>query len=213
MKVQLKNIMTRSLAILFATASLVNAGTEVSDLWTKSLTAETDGDYMYALEVHQTILPKLRTSYVASLRAGWLYYMNKDYGNALKSYERAAGQSSGALAPLYGAMNCHLAEQRTDKVVKVAKSILVIDELNYTATKQLAAVYYEEGSFSLAAAYYRKLNRLYPEDLAVTSGLAWSYLEQGESRKALPLFKEILMVSPDYAYAQRGLEICNRIAK
>lgn len=200
-------------AVLVATACQASTGTSVSGLWAKSLEAEADGDYVYALKYHEQLPPKVGASYSAALRAGWLHYMNQDYSAALKHYEKAAGLSSGALAPLYGAMNCHVALKDNARATRVAKAILVIDELNYTANKQLAAIYYAEGKFSLAAAYYRKLNRLYPEDLAVASGLAWSYLEQGESRQAAPLFKEILMVSPDYAYAERGLEICNRLAR
>jgi len=213
MRTLLKNKTLQSLWVLLIAASISCAEPSVSELWAKSLAAETDGDYVHALENHNKILPLVGKSYLASLRAGWLYYRNEDYSRALSFYERAAGQSSGALAPLYGALNCHVAEQHAAKTVKVAKAILVIDELNYTANSQLAAVYYQEDKFSLAAAYYRKLNRLYPEDLAVASGLAWSYIEQGEARQAAPLFKQILMVSPDYAYAERGLNICDSISK
>lgn len=212
MRTTRKHFTMQVLAVSIAAASYA-AESSVSGLWAKSLEAESDGDYVYALEYHSRILPMIGKSYTASLRAGWLHYMNADYSTALTNYEKAAGLSSGALAPLYGAMNCHVALEDNQRAAKVAKAILVIDELSYTANKQLAAIYYAESKFSLAAAYYRKLNRLYPEDLAVASGLAWSYLEQGESRQAAPLFKEILMVSPDYAYARRGLEICNRIAE
>ena len=213
MKTRSKTLKVQTFAVLIAAASLTHAETSVSDLWAKSLEAEADGDYVYALKYHGQLLPKVGKSYSAALRSGWLHYMNEQYLTALMHYEKASGFSSGALAPLYGAMNCHVALKDNARAAKVAKAILVIDELNYTANKQLAAIYYEEGKFSLAAAYYRKLNRLYPEDLAVASGLAWSYLEQGESRQAAPLFKDILMVSPDYAYAERGLEICNRLAR
>lgn len=206
-----KLILFRSLMVLFALSSLASAGTAASDLWTQSLKAESDGDYANALKIHLKIFPMVGTSYSVSLRAGWLCYMNEDYKHAIQCYQKAASLSTGALAPLYGAMNCYIAQQRTENVVKVAKAILVLDELNYIANKQLAEVCYEGKNFSRAEAYYRKLNRLYPEDLAVASGLAWSYLEQGQSRNAIPLLKIILMVSPDYAYAQRGMDLCNGI--
>lgn len=211
MRTHLKNSVMCNLAVLFAAAALAEAGS-VSDLWAESLKAETAGDYRQALKVHQQLLPMVGTAYAANLRAGWLYYLNQDFDHALMCYEQAAGLSTGALAPLFGAMNCHLAAHRTEQGIKVAKAILVIDDLNYTANKQLAVLSYEAKNFSLAAAYYHKLNRLYPEDPAVASGLAWSYLEQGAFRKAVPLFKEILMISPDYAYAQRGLEVASRSA-
>ena len=110
-------------------------------------------------------------------------------------------------------LNCYAARGDHDRVERVAKAILAINELDYTANSKLASGYYSEKKFSLAAAYYRKLNRLYPEDLAIASGLAWSYLEEGQARQAEPLFKQILMIDPDYVYAERGLNICERISK
>jgi tetratricopeptide (TPR) repeat protein len=191
-----------------------SAGAEptVSERWNKSLLAEADGDYVSALELHEDLLPKVGNEYNAHLRAGWLYYMNEDYDAAIQFYERAAGRASGALSPLYGMLNCYIAKEDASRTVRVAKAILVINDLDYIANNRLASIYYTEKKFSLAAAYYRKLNRLFPEDLAVASGLAWSYLEEGEARHAAPLFKQILLVSPDYAYAARGLSICERIS-
>ena len=200
------------LAICAAAASIARAESSVSELWAKSLAAETDGDYVYALKHHKQVLSLGEKSYAANLRAGWLFYMNADYQTAVGCYENASKLSSGAVNPLLGRMNCHAALGETSQAVKAAKAVLVIDERNYSANLKLAAIYYQEKEFSLAAAYYRKLNRLYPADLAVASGLAWSFLEQGEARRAAPLFKQILIVSPDYAYAARGLSICERIA-
>ena len=184
----------------------------VSELWNQSVSAETDGDYVTALELHEELLPKVGSDYSAMLRAGWLNYMNEKYDTALKFYDRAASRASGALSPLYGMLNCYIAKEDNARTVRVAKAILVIDELNYTANSRLAAIYYTENKFSLAAAYYRKLHRLFPEDVALASGLAWSYLEQGEARQAAPLFKYILRVSPDYVYAERGMSLCEQIS-
>lgn len=212
MRVKIKCGMVVGLALLLSGISVAQAEDSIQDLWTASLKAEQNNDLSEALELHERILPMVGRSYAAYLREGWLLYSSGGYKQALVYYEKASGISSGALSPLYGAMNSHVALNNTDKAVRVAKAILVIDELNYTANLQLASLYYQAEKFSLAASYYRKLNRLYPEDLAVVSGLAWSYLEQGEARQAKPFFETILMISPDYAYAERGLEICNRIA-
>lgn len=213
MRARTKHLIHSGMAILLVATTVAHAELSVSELWAKSVEAEADGDYSAALEYHGKILPKIGKSYAAALRAGWLHYKNGEYSMALKHYEKAAGFSRGALSPLYGIMNCQVKMNDDARAERTAKAILVIDALNYTANKQLAALYYKEKKFSLAAAYYRKLNRLFPEDLAVASGLAWSYLEQGEARQAAPLFKEILMVSPDYAHAGRGLEICDSLTK
>ena len=197
-----------ALLLLCTVAVAAQADPSAQELWGQSLEAETGNDIAQALKIHEQLLPMVGKSYAAYLREGWLLYRSGNYKKALGYYEKASGISSGAISPLYGAMNCHVAMDSASKAMRSAKAILVIDELNYTANLQLAALYYQDRKFSLSASYYRKLNRLYPEDLAVTSGLAWSYLEQGQARKAEPLFKQILMVSPDYAYAEQGLETC-----
>jgi tetratricopeptide (TPR) repeat protein len=198
-------------ALLLTWTVAAYAEPSAQELWGESLEAETGNDLAQALEIHERILPMVGKSYAAYLREGWLLYRMGDYKKALPFYEKASGISSGAISPLYGAMNCYVAMDNASKATRAAKAILVIDELNYTANLQLAALYYQDRKFSLSSSYYRKLNRLYPEDLAVTSGLAWSYLEQGQARKAEPLFKQILMVSPDYAYAKQGLETCQSL--
>ena len=207
MNTKLKGTM---LGAMMATAA-VWADPSVSELWQESLAAETNGNYAAALDIHEQILPKVGITYLASLRAGWLNYMIGRYPDALRFYEKASQQSSGTITPLYGAMNCHDALGDSARVIRVAKAILVINELDYTANRKLAETYYAEREFALAAAYYRKLNRLYPEDLAVASGLAWSCLEEGNARQAAPLFEDILMLSPDYPYAERGMQICKQI--
>lgn len=205
----IKKQILRALALLLAVAGLVRAETSVSGLWAESLAAETGGDIAKALEIHEQILPHVENSYEASLRAGWLFYRSGKYSDALDHYENAAKLASGALAPLYGALNCQLALGETGRAEKVAKALVAVDEQNYTANLQLAWLYYQKEKFSVANAYYRKLNRLYPEDLAVASGLAWSYLELGKARYAAPLFETILMISPDYPLAEKGRDLCN----
>lgn len=202
------------LAVLIAVApAAVHADPSVSALWAQSIAAEADDDFILALKYHKELLPRVGSFYGANLRGGWLYYQNKNYEVALECYEKAAGQSFGAISPLLGAMNCHVALGEMGHALRAAKSVLVIDPLNYSANLQLASIYYAEKKYPQAAAYYRKLNRLYPEDLAVASGLAWSCLELGECLHAAPLFKKILLVSPDYAYAQQGLDLCDRTLK
>lgn len=197
----------------FVGVSQVVAGPSVSALWAKSFLAERGGDYSSALNLHNQIINVVGSDYNTTLRAGWLYYMNGNYDTALTYYERATDLADGAISPLYGQLNCYKAMERFSKSIQVAKSILVISKFDYIANHCLASIYYKEKKFALSGAYYLKLHRLYPEDQDLASGLAWCYLEQGEVRHAITLFKYILMVSPNNTSAARGMKVCDQLSK
>lgn len=196
--------------VLVASGAVAQEKLALSTLWADSLEAETMDDLELAQQFNDQILTRSSRSFRANLRAGWLLYSQKEYKKALDYYDKAASVSSGAVNPLLGQMSCHWALGDLNDAVRAAKAVLMLDEMNYTASLSLAQIYYQGKEFSRAMAVYRKLNRLYPEDEAVISGLAWSYLETGWVKQAKPLFETLVKWSPDYPYAQKGLSICNR---
>jgi hypothetical protein len=40
------------------------------------------------------------------------------------------------------------------------------------------------------------------------SGLGWCLVYQGKKSRALPIFTRLVVIAPDYAYAQRGYQLC-----
>lgn len=150
------------------------------------------------------------TSVRSKVLEAWACYESGDFLHALELYKEASSRSYGAINPLLGQVNCYRKLGRRGEAMQVAKSILTLDPMNYSASVALAELYFATGEFSKSAAFYSKLRRLYPEDLAVMSGLAWSYLKQGWSRQAEPLFEKIIFDSPAYPFAGEGLEICRK---
>jgi tetratricopeptide (TPR) repeat protein len=184
--------------------------TEIQQLWVNSFNAEKKGTYDEAIAYNTAIIRKTGEYYYSYLRGGWLHYLKGDYTNAVSHYQRAAQLSPGAVSPLQGLVNCLVALDDPAGAAKVAKSVLLIDPMNYAANKRLAELHYGMKDYSTAAAYYLKLSSLYPEDLVIANSLAWCYLNQGLRRRATPVFRNVLAVSPDFLSARQGLELCEQ---
>jgi tetratricopeptide (TPR) repeat protein len=67
---------------------------------------------------------------------------------------------------------------------------------------------YELKDYRASGLVYAKMEKLYPEDPNVMSGLGWCLVYQGKKSRALPIFARLVVIAPDYAYAQRGYQLC-----
>jgi tetratricopeptide (TPR) repeat protein len=101
----------------------------------------------------------------------------------------------------------------SSSAMRTVKSILKLDENNYAAYLQLGGCYYAEKNYARALSCYQKLNKLYPEDLAAASGMAWALIGTNDYEAARPLFDYILMVSPGYSYAAEGRKLCKQVTQ
>ncbi|WP_372846987.1 tetratricopeptide repeat protein [Pontiella sp.] len=100
----------------------IKSNGRLTDQWVASLAAEEQGDYRTALDIHREILRQENASYASSLRAGWLYYVQGSFEEALRYYERACALSSDEW-PLYGIMNCLRALGDQDALAVVSKAL------------------------------------------------------------------------------------------
>jgi len=180
--------------------------TPVQQLWSSSFKAEQDRDYDRAISDVAEIMRLTgdKANAYTNLRLGWLYYQKKDYAPARKAYRVAAESSPGAVSPLFGLINCDVAEKKPDGAIASAKKLLDLDPLNFTANKTLGELYYQKKDFESAAIYYYKLSATYPENLETANSLAWCYLKMGNRNLAKSIFSNILAILPSHETANLG---------
>lgn len=176
--------------------------------WKSSLAAEKNNDYDQAIKDIYNFQAEGGDRYLASVRSGWLLLLKKDYAKATAFYEAASKISPSALAPYQGLAKIAYAENDWKKVNSACASVLRFDPGNYSALLLMADASYKLGEFSTVIHCCTPLMNFYPDDPAPASLAAWAYLNKRDKRVAENLFKRVLLLSPDYAYAQQGLDIC-----
>lgn len=164
-------------------------------------------DYENALQCMLRILKSYPNDYFACLRVGWLYYLSGKYSISAFYYQKAVNLKSDTIEPKLGLLLPLMAAQNWQSVKSVALAILKIDNLNYSANSKLAYSYFCLKEYNRAEKYYKKLLKLYPGDIEMKVGLAWTYLKQGKTKEAKKLFNDVLLLSPYNNSALSGFEL------
>lgn len=189
--------------------------TDIQMYWTASFAAEQQQDYDRAIDQVKLIVKKTGdySNAYAWLRFGWLNYLKKDYENSETAYRRAAKNAPVAVTPLTGLINCHKARNETDEAIKVAKTLLDVDPINYYANKTLGDLYYQKKDYKSSAVYYYKLATAYPEDLEMATSLGWSYYNMGQVPLAKTVFTNVIAIIPGHVSANTGFAACVKAEK
>jgi tetratricopeptide (TPR) repeat protein len=178
--------------------------TDAAILWSDSIKAESNGDYAGALVKMDQLANVFPDPYLVNIRKGWLSYMNHDYVHAVYDYHQASSAAPDAITPYIGLVYSYRAAGLTQNTVGACNDVLKHDPQNTIALKMLASISYEQTDFATAAHYYQVLVDAHPEEPVYLSGLGWSYLKLGKNDLAVRFFQRLLILSPDYAYAQQG---------
>lgn len=198
------------LVICFAVFPLTGAGAaeanDISGHFEKSFDSEYQGDNSSALKEVLKILRLDGGNYTATLRAGWLSYQLGSHEDAIEHYRKAVSLAPYAVEPRLGLLLPLMALKRWERAEAVAHEALRLDETNFTVNSRLAYIFFSRGKYGLAARHYKKVLKLYPSDVEMQLGLAWTYVRMGKKRAARRLFGEILQVRRSNSSAQEGME-------
>lgn len=177
-------------------------------VWQESLSKESGGDTAEALRLASQYLKDGGDAYLATMRAAWLNFNQKNYDEASKHYANAARIQPGAVSPRLGLLNIADAKSDPAAALKAGELVLAVEPTNYRALYAVAWGAFQAKSYGKAGTAYRKILGLYPEDADALSGAAWSAFYQGQKMEAKQGFRRLLSVNPDYQYARQGLEAC-----
>jgi len=172
-----------------------------------SIKAETSKKYDDALKEVFAFQQAGGDPFVASLRAGWLYYLKGAYPEAEQAYANANRLHTGALNPVLGLLNVAEATKDGMKIQRMAEAVLRIDPSNYRASMLLGSHCYAVKDYHGSAFAYRRILNLYPDDVDARSGLAWAAYYTGDSHDAFAQFQTILNIYPDYPFAKQGYKL------
>ncbi|MCK5217978.1 tetratricopeptide repeat protein [bacterium] len=180
---------------------------EIKDAYYQSYHYERIQDYTKSVQAIKKVFKTYPKSYTINLRLGWLYYLKKNYANAIYHYEKAIQLAPGAVEPKLGYMLPLLAQEKYEKVETLAHKVLAIDPLNYYGNLRLSIALRHQKKFDLDEKEIRKMLLLYPTNVAFLTEMALIKSAQGKKKSALNIFGDIIILDPDNASAKLHLGI------
>jgi tetratricopeptide (TPR) repeat protein len=163
----------KKLLLLFFTVFLV-AG-EIDNAYKNSYNYEKIGDYKDAIKVLIPIYKKYPNGYTLNLRLGYLFYLNKNYKNAISYYQKASLILPNSFEPKLGLMRVYLTMKNYQNVTNIGYSILKIDLYNYYANLYIINSLINQKKYDNALSLVNKMLTIYPTDITYLVKLAKIY--------------------------------------
>lgn len=194
------------LVMAMARPALAEGTEDIPELFASSFAYETTGDLDRALNDVLRIVRIEPSHYVATLRAGWLYYLKGRYGDAVELYQKAVKLAPDATEPKLGLMLPLMAAGRWGEAEKVGEQVLVRAPRNYLAASRQAYIAFSQGRWKIAEQRYQEVLDDYPGDLEMMLGLGWTWAKQGRAAEAKAMFKKVLTIRKENVNARTGLD-------
>jgi len=183
----------------------VSAAQTVPELYRQSYALEAKGDVAGALKAMDGIAAKGVSDYTATLRRAWLLYREGRYTESSATYGRAIALQPKAVEPKLGAMLPAMALRRWKDAEALGEQVLKQSPGEYLALSRVAFIHYQQNRWDDAERYYLQALTLFPSNVEMRLGLAWTQLKQGKKAEARAGFEGVLQVAPDSTSAMEGL--------
>ena len=188
------------LIVIFAFSS------DIKNFYYKSYNYEKMGDYKDAIRVLIPLYQKYPNGYTINLRLGWLFYLDKNYSNAIKHYQKASLISPYSIEPKLALMRIYLDLGKYEDALKEGNIILKEDYYNYYGN------YYEilglKGvkNYKFALDVANKMLSLYPTSVLFLNELGEIYYLEGKKDLAKKIFENVLILDPNNLKAKKYLD-------
>jgi len=192
--------MIRKLVIsLFFTGSLfIYAGEEHTNIqkrYEQSYRHEQIGKLDDAIKILIPLYQKYPKGYTLNLRLGWLFFLKRNYMNAIQYYKKASLIKPYAIEPKLGLVRVYLAINDYQKSQTLINEILRTDFYNYYGNLYAIEALIGEKKYNIALEITRKMLTLYPTDITFLEMLARIYKETNSSYLN-EVYQDILTLDP-----------------
>jgi tetratricopeptide (TPR) repeat protein len=179
--------------------------TKLTTAFSESYAKEKSGKYSEAAEALKAYYDP--NSYEINLRLGWLTYLEGQFAESTKYYNKAIELMPYAIEPRLGVVLPVSALGNWEVVISHYNKILTIDPNNTVTLYRLGLIFYDRKNYNLAAQYFEKVVNLYPFDYQSILMLGWTDYRLGKTREAKVLFSKALLYYPEDTSAKEGLSL------
>lgn len=204
----MENLRTLMISLVFATGMLHMSAQSQSvrqSSFYKSYEYEKSSNYLSAIKELSAIYKP--EDYFVNIRMGWLYYLQKQYAESIKFYEKAITLKPYAIEAKFGLIKPLSATENWEKVKNQYIQILKIDPQNTVASYWLGVIYYNRKDYQNAVKLFEKVVNLYPLDYDSVIMLAWTKLYLGKTAEAKLMFNHALVLRANDNSALNGLKL------
>ncbi len=179
---------------------------EIRKIYYESYNYEKMGDYKDAIKVLIPLYKEFPNGYTLNLRLGWLFYLNKNYENAIKHYNIASKIHSYSLEPKLGLMRVFNFLGKYDKSIKIGNTVLRSDYYNYYGNYYYGNALLGIKDYKNAILLANKILTLYPTSILFLNLLGKSYFYNKDFKKAKDIFENVLILDPNNVVAKEFLK-------
>lgn len=192
-------------AVAVAFQGFSQAEKSKQEIFKKSYTLETNGDYSDAIAEIKAIYDE--DSYEINLRLGWLTYLSGNFTESLPYYRKCVQLKPLSIEARLGIVLPLSSVGNWSEVESHYRQILETDPANSLVNYRMGLLHYGREDFQNASKYFELVVNHYPFDYDGVIMLAWTNFKLGKFREAQVLFNKALLIHPDDESAQEGLSL------
>lgn len=171
----------------------------------KSYDYEQMGNYSEAIKVLAPLYSAYPKGYTLNLRFGWLFFLNKNYSDAITYYKKASLLKPQAIDPRLGLIRTYLATASYKKAESIAYEVLKMDYYNYYANYYVVQALTAQKKYEAAQKMLFKMLALYPTDILFLEQLARVYTLT-DSAYSQQLYEDILILDPNNVFVNSRIK-------
>jgi len=195
----------KKLILFLAVILFAFSNKNIQQIYYKSYNYEKMGDYKDAIKVLIPLYKKYPEGYTINLRLGWLFYLNKNYSNSIKHYQKASLILPYSIEPKLGLMRDYLALQDFKDALKEGNLILREDYYNYYGNYYEILALKGIKDYKNAVKLTNKMLGLYPTSVLFLNILGEVYYHQNKKDLAKKVFENVLLLDPNNVIAKSYL--------
>lgn len=153
-------------------------------------------DYPDAIKALKVVYKKYPKAYTPNFRLAWLFYLNKNYSNAIKHYQAAISVVSTSIEAKLGLIQVYQAQEKHDEAKRLIYDILQSDLYNYFANSYLVYSLNAKKEYEQSLKIIYKMLAYYPTDVYFLTKLAQVYENQKKYDLAKSVYMDIIILDP-----------------
>ncbi|MGC8493786.1 MAG: tetratricopeptide repeat protein [Syntrophobacteraceae bacterium] len=207
--------MKRPGLVLFVTVILAAYGlplyaadlnrSEIAAAYYKSYEHERSQSYESAIQDLSAIYTGNPNDYLVNYRMGWLYYLGRNYSEAIKHLNKALAVSPQSIEVMNTIIPVYSARADWPKVEAKSMAVLKIDFYNLSANYWYSHSLRMEKKYGPAIQVDRKMLTVYPTSATFLQELGENLFLDNKKEESLSVFRKLKLLWPSNAVADQYL--------